>query len=69
MSDKDIQLSIGQRVRIYEEEEPPERVGKMAIVESIESPVEGEPSCVGLQDKRGRLLELERQGGKQKGEP
>ena len=41
-----VQYSIGQRVRIVEEEDPAAHVGKMAIVQRIEFPDEGAPICV-----------------------
>jgi hypothetical protein len=40
-----MQLSIGQRVRIYEEDDPPIHIGKMATVESVWVSVESEPIC------------------------
>lgn len=58
MGDKDIQLNVGQRVRIYEEEDPPKHIGKMATVENIESPTEGELFCTVRIDRSDELVSL-----------
>jgi len=38
--------TVGQRVRINEQDDPPTHVGKMALVEEIELSQGGEPACV-----------------------
>jgi len=58
MSEKRVQLNRGQRVCINEEEEPATHVGKMAVVERVELPAEGEPVCDVRIDRSGELLSL-----------
>ena len=48
----------GQRVRINEEEEPVAHVGKMAVVERVEFPEDGEPVCVLRVDRIADLVSL-----------
>ena len=38
--------TVGQRVRINKQDDPPTHVGKMALVEEIELSQGGEPACV-----------------------
>lgn len=45
MNEKRIQLDIGQRVRIIEEEGSSLHIGKMATVEEVKLTVEREPIC------------------------
>lgn len=56
-----MQLTIGQRVRINEENDPPLHVGKMAIVERIERSAEREPVCYIRVDRSGELVSLPQQ--------
>jgi len=46
MNNSTVRYAVGQRVRINEEEDPATHVGKMAVVERVELPDEGEPICV-----------------------
>lgn len=41
-----VQFKVGQRVRIIEEEEPPIHIGKLAIIKEVETPENGEITCV-----------------------
>jgi len=61
MSEKRMQLNTGQRVRIIEEEGPPVHLGKMAIVERVELPAEGEPICDVRIDRSSELVSLSQQ--------
>lgn len=56
MTEEGIQLSVGQRVRIIEEEGVPLHIGKMATVERVEISTEGEPICDVRIDRSGELV-------------
>ena len=58
MASARIQLNVGQRVRIYEEEEPPIYVGKLATIKEINTPENGEPTCVLQVDRFTELISL-----------
>jgi hypothetical protein len=58
MNEERVQLTIGQRVRINEEEDPAPHIGKMATVERVELPAEGEPICQVRIDRSGELIAL-----------
>ena len=58
MSEKGIQLNIGQRVRVIEEEDPPLHLGKMATVEKVGLSPEGEPICDVRIDRSRELVSL-----------
>ncbi len=61
MSEKGIRLNVGQRVRIIEDKDPPIHLGKMAIVERVELPAEGEPICDVRIDRSSELVSLSQQ--------
>ncbi|MFQ6029281.1 MAG: hypothetical protein ACE5Q6_17535 [Dehalococcoidia bacterium] len=52
------EYTVGQRVRINEEDDPSIHVGKMAIIERIELPCHGEPICVLKVDRIAEPLSL-----------
>jgi len=58
MSEGRIQLNVGQRVRIIEEEDPPIHLGKMATVERVELSEEGEPICEVRIDRSRELVSI-----------
>ena len=54
----DSKFSIGQRVRIGEEEDPASHVGKMAMIERLEASSSSAPTAVIKVDHTGELLTL-----------
>lgn len=58
MNEKRIQLDIGQRVRIIEEEDSSLHIGKMATVEEVKLTVEREPICYVRIDRSKELISL-----------
>lgn len=48
--------TVGQRVRINKEDDPPVHVGKLAVIERIETPDNSEPVCVLKVDRIPELL-------------
>ena len=51
-------LNVGQRVRVMEDEDPPLLLGKMGIVEKVEIPTGGVPTCDVRIDRSGELVSL-----------
>ena len=51
-------FTVGQRVRINKEDDPPIHLGKLAVVERIELPDNSEPVCVLKIDRIPELLSL-----------
>jgi len=58
MSEKGMYLNVGQRVRVMEDEDPPLLLGKMGIVEKVEIPTGGVPTCDVRIDRSGELVSL-----------
>ena len=58
MSEKGMYLNVGQRVRVMEDEDPPLLLGKMGIVEEVEIPTGGVPTCDVRIDRSGELVSL-----------
>lgn len=50
--------TVGQRVRINEEDDPPIHVGKMAVIERIELPHDSEPFYILKVDRITELISL-----------
>ena len=53
-----MRLTVGQRVRIIEDEEPPALLGKMGIVERVKPHTKGVPTCEVRIDRSGELVSL-----------
>ena len=58
MSEKGMYLNVGQRIRVMEDEDPPLLLGKMGIVEEVEIPTGGVPTCDVRIDRSGELVSL-----------
>ena len=53
-----VRYVAGQRVRIFEEDDPITHVGKMAVVQRVEVSDEGDPTCVLRVDRVDELVSL-----------